>query len=104
MRTYRLFLIPHGYEVVCREGETVLQALLRGGFRIFYGCRGGGCGTCKMRLISGTVDYGRYSRAVLSEEEKAQGYFLSCQASPRSDLEVHITEANQLEKRPSLSP
>lgn len=98
MKTYKITLRPDGYQVMCREGETVLSALLRSGFRVFYGCRGGGCGTCKMQLSSGSVNYGLYSKAVLTDEEKAQGYFLSCQALPCSDLEIRITEENKLRK------
>ncbi len=92
-------LSPREYEVLCLEGETVLNALLRSGFHVFYGCCGGGCGTCKMLLSSGSVDYGRYSKAMLTDEERKRGYFLSCQASPLSDLEIGITEANRLKRR-----
>jgi len=102
MKAHRLILNPYGYEIEAREGETVLQAILRSGFRVFYGCRGGGCGTCKMRLISGVVERGRCSRAVLSEEEEKQGYFLSCQAIPLSDVEIHLVAANRLEKRSGI--
>jgi hypothetical protein len=48
-----------------------------------------------MRLISGRVDFGRCSAAVLPEESKAAGLFLSCQARPLSDLEVELTVANR---------
>ncbi len=98
MRAYKITLHPDGYQIMCQEGETVLSALLRNGFQVFYGCRGGGCGTCKMRLSSGSVNYGRCSKAVLTDEEKVQGYFLSCQALPCSDLEIWITEENKLRK------
>ena len=67
-----------------------------------FGCRGGGCGTCKMRLISGRVDYGRSSAAVLPETEKRSGAFLSCQARPLSDLTVELTTANRY-RRPSAA-
>jgi ferredoxin len=67
-----------------------------------FGCRGGGCGTCKMRLISGRVDHGRCSAAVLPETEKREGSFLSCQARPLSDLTVALTQANRY-RQPSIS-
>jgi ferredoxin len=67
-----------------------------------FGCRGGGCGTCKMRLISGRVAYGRCSAAVLPEAEKRAGAFLSCQARPLSDLTVELTTANRY-RRPSVA-
>jgi len=76
---------PLGDAVVCRPDETVLAAMLRSGASVVFGCRGGGCGTCKMRLISSQVEHGRCSAAVLSHEEKQTGGFLSCQARPLSN-------------------
>ena len=92
---------PPGDTVACRDGETVLAAIMRSGAKVMFGCRGGGCGTCKMRLISGRVDHGRCSAAVLPEAEKREGAFLSCQARPLSDLTVELTEANRYRK-PSI--
>ena len=91
---YTVSLVPLGDRVECRGDETVLSAILRAGAKIMFGCRGGGCGTCKMRLISGRVDHGRCSTAVLPESEKTEGAFLSCQARPLSDLTVELTSAN----------
>ena len=93
--TYTITLLPMGEVLPCAPGETVLGAILRSGARVYYGCTGGGCGVCNMRLISGHLDYGRYSVAVLSEDEKREGYFLSCQAKPLSDLIIQLTEANK---------
>jgi ferredoxin len=62
---------------------------------VVFGCRGGGCGTCKMRVISGRVEHGRCSVAVLPAEEKENGSFLSCQARPLGDLTVELTAANK---------
>ena len=87
-------LRPIGDAIVCEMGETVLGALLRSGARVVFGCRGGGCGACKMRLEAGRVDHGRCSAAVLPETERAQGWFLSCQAQPLSDITVELTRAN----------
>jgi len=92
---YTVSFSPLGDAVVCRSDENVLAAILRSGAKVVFGCRGGGCGTCKMRLISGQVEYGRCSAAVLSHEEKATGAFLSCQARPLSDLTVELTAANK---------
>jgi ferredoxin len=93
--TYTITLLPMGEVLPCALGETVLGAILRSGARVYYGCTGGGCGVCKMRLISGHLDYGRYSVAVLSEDERREGFFLSCQAKPMSDLTIQLTEANR---------
>jgi CDP-4-dehydro-6-deoxyglucose reductase len=96
--TYTITLLPMGETLPCATGETVLRAILRSGARVFFGCTGGGCGVCKMRLSSGLLDHGRCSAAALSEEEKRQGFFLSCQARPRSDLTIRVTETNRYRK------
>jgi ferredoxin len=96
--TYTIRLMPIGAVLSCTREETVLSAILRSGARVYFGCMGGGCGVCKMRLISGQLDCGRYSVAVLSEEEKQEGFFLSCQAKPLSDLAIQLTEANRYRK------
>jgi CDP-4-dehydro-6-deoxyglucose reductase len=87
-------LRPGGDAIACDMGETVLGALLRSGAKVVFGCRGGGCGTCKMQLVTGRVDHGRCSVAVLPETERAQGWFLSCQAQPLGDISVELTRAN----------
>jgi ferredoxin len=92
---YTITLSPIGDTVTCRREEAVLSAILRSGAKVVFGCRGGGCGTCKMRLLSGRVEQGRCSAAVLPEEEKKNGAFLSCQARALSDLTVELTAANQ---------
>ena len=97
---YAVTFGPAGDTVECRGDETVLAAILRSGAKVVFGCRGGGCGSCKMRLISGRVDHGRCSVAVLSHEERGAGVFLSCQARPLSELTVELTAANRY-RRPS---
>jgi ferredoxin len=95
---------PPGDTVVCAAGDTVLSAILRAGAKVFFGCRGGGCGTCKMRLVTGVVDHGRCSTAVLSEHEKRAGAFLSCQARPLTDLTVELMPANRYRPPRPLAP
>src|SRR5262249_30494551 len=92
---YRIALHPVDHTIVCGLDDTILTAILRSRASVMFGCRGGGCGTCKMRLISGRVDHGRCSVAVLSEEEKEHGWFLSCQARPLSELTIELTPADK---------
>lgn len=92
---HTITLSPVGDTLPCRPEETVLAAILGSGASVMFGCRGGGCGACKMRAISGRVEHGRCSAAVLSEEEKASGWFLSCQARALMDLTIELTTANK---------
>jgi CDP-4-dehydro-6-deoxyglucose reductase, E3 len=70
------------------EDETLLQAALAAGLVIPYGCRDGACGSCKGKLIEGSIDYGTYSKSALSDEERASGSVLFCQAKPKSDVVI----------------
>ena len=92
---FTITLNPVGDAIACGPEESVLTAILRSGASVVFGCRGGGCGTCKMRLISGQVEHGRCSAAVLPEEEKQYGWFLSCQARALGNLTVELTGANR---------
>lgn len=92
---YTITLSPIGDTLPCSPAGTVLTAIIGSGASVMFGCRGGGCGTCKMRAISGQVDHGRCSAAVLSEREKESGWFLSCQARALSDLTIELTAANK---------
>jgi len=53
-----------------------------------YGCRNGACGSCKGKILEGAVDYGVYQKKALTDEEKAQGKALFCQAKPLGDLVI----------------
>jgi len=92
---YTITLNPVGEAVRCSAEETVLAAILGSGASVAFGCRGGGCGACKMLATSGHVEHGRYSAAVLLPEEKDAGWFLSCQARAISDLTIELTAANK---------
>jgi CDP-4-dehydro-6-deoxyglucose reductase len=79
---------PSGQKFEVSEGESVLTAALRQGLILPYGCKNGACGSCKGKIVSGTVDYGVYQKKVLTDEERAKGKALFCQAKPLGDLVI----------------
>ncbi len=79
---------PSGHAFEVQEGESVLTAALRQDLVLPYGCRNGACGSCKGRIVEGRVDYGVYQRKALTDEEKAQGKALFCQARPLGDVVI----------------
>jgi CDP-4-dehydro-6-deoxyglucose reductase len=79
---------PSGQQFQVEDGEAVLAAALRQGFVLPYGCKNGACGSCKGKILTGTVDYGVYQHKALTDDEKAQGKALFCQAKPLSDLVI----------------
>ena len=84
-----------GTQIPAPEGTSILQAALDAGLVLPYGCRDGACGSCKGKLIEGTVDYGQYSERALSAEERAAGYALFCQAKPQGDVVVEAREVRK---------
>ena len=79
---------PSGHEFHVEEGESVLTAALRQHLVLPYGCRNGACASCKGRIVEGRVDYGVHQKKALTDEEKAQGKALFCQAKPLTDLVI----------------
>jgi CDP-4-dehydro-6-deoxyglucose reductase len=85
---YSVTIQPSGHQFQVEDGEAVLAAALRQGFMLPYGCKNGACGSCKGKILSGTVDYGVYQHKALPDEDKAQGKALFCQAKPLTDLVI----------------
>ena len=56
------------------------------GIQMESGCRMGVCGSCKVKLISGTV--ATETEDGLEDADKADRMILPCVAVPESDLEV----------------
>ena len=91
---------PSNHTFVAADGETILDGALREGFNIAYGCRDGACGSCKGKVLEGTVDYGAHQASALTDAEKKAGYALFCQAIPLSDVAIECREISALKDIP----
>lgn len=85
---------PSGHQFQVEDGETILQAALREGYTLPFGCRSGACGSCKGKVLSGAVDHGDYQASALSTEEIAQGKTLFCCARPLGDVVIEAREVS----------
>ncbi|WP_086734053.1 2Fe-2S iron-sulfur cluster-binding protein [Streptomyces glaucescens] len=63
-----------------RDGESLLETVLRNRPDAPYACKGGVCGTCRAFLVSGEVRMDR--NYALETEETEAGYVLACQSHP----------------------
>jgi ferredoxin len=70
----------------CAQGEFVLEAAKAAGLRLPSSCTKGMCGTCKSRLVSGTVDM--TPAGGIRQREIDQGWVLICCAKPTSNLVI----------------
>lgn len=88
--SYQITLQPSGHTFAANPDETLLDAALRQGMLVPYGCRNGACGACKGTVVSGTVEAGK---TPLTEADRAAGQILFCSTRATSDLVVHCAEA-----------
>jgi CDP-4-dehydro-6-deoxyglucose reductase len=92
---HQITIKPGDHSFACDDGETVLAAAMRADLMIPYGCRNGACGTCKSRILGGSVDYGHYQPTTLTDTEKQQNLALLCVASPLTDLTVEVRDVRR---------
>lgn len=79
--------VQDGSSFSCAQTERVLIAMERAGKNcIPVGCRGGGCGLCRVRILHGEYKTGKMSDAYVSAQDASQNYALACQLYPLSDL------------------
>ncbi|MDH4149736.1 MAG: CDP-6-deoxy-delta-3,4-glucoseen reductase [Betaproteobacteria bacterium] len=91
---------PSGHIFHAQDGETILEAALREGFMLPYGCRNGACGSCKGKVVEGDIDHGRPQETALSGAERDLGMALFCQACARSDLVIECREIGTVKDIP----
>ncbi|WP_437882925.1 2Fe-2S iron-sulfur cluster-binding protein [Pseudomonas sp. LRF_L74] len=80
-----------GEHFLCRDSESVLNGmarLCRKGIPV--GCRGGGCGICKVRVTAGEHRCRAMSKAHVSDTERACGVALACCIEACSDLRLQV--------------
>lgn len=83
---------PSGKEFAARAEEPVLTAALREHFNLPHSCKGGSCGTCRVRVIRGSYRYPLGRPLGISEAEEAAGHALICQAHALEDMVIEIRE------------
>lgn len=77
-----------GRSVACAPGQSMLDAFLRNSVWIPNSCNQGTCGTCKVKVLSGTVEHSAPPVSVLAADLQKDGFVLSCQAIPTSDVAI----------------
>lgn len=88
---YTIHLLNTRDRFSCQADVDVLRAMEQLNFKgIPVGCRGGGCGVCKVRVVAGHYQTRKMSRAYVSAEEEAAGTVLACRLYPLGDLELEV--------------
>ena len=68
------------------QSKTILENGEDAGLILPYSCRGGMCGRCKAKLISGEVE--QTSSEGLTKQEKEAGYILCCSTTAINDVVI----------------
>lgn len=89
---------PSGHEFFVEGNDTILEAALRVGLPLDYGCSNGNCGECRARLVSGQVQKVHPHDFHFGEADKANGAFLLCSYAPVTDIviEAGVTGAEDI--------
>lgn len=85
-KVYRVEFAKTRRVIDCPEGMFVLEAARRAGVRLPSSCTKGICGTCKSKLLSGTVEM-QHAGGIRPREIEA-GMRLLCCSKPTSDLVI----------------
>jgi ferredoxin len=88
---YNVLIEETGESFRCSPQETLLAGMERLGRKgIPVGCRGGGCGVCKIEITAGTYLKRVMSREYVSLEDEAAGRVLACRVRPTSDIRLRV--------------
>lgn len=91
---YEVSILETGETVLCSAGQSVLDGIVKLGSKgIPTGCRGGGCGVCKVEILSGTYARKPMSRAHVTAQEELNGKGLACRVVPTSNISLHVLGA-----------
>lgn len=89
MASFQVFNRTTGDRFSCQEDQSVLKAMEQKGLKcVPVGCRGGGCGYCKIKVLEGAFECGKMSKAHAPPEAVELGEVLACRIYPRTDLIV----------------
>lgn len=97
-------LAPTGQTFKVGAEETILDAALRQGVELQYGCRHGNCSTCKYLIEDGDVELGAASAYSLPDQARDEGWALLCCAKPRSDLLIRDNRRHDSRALSQLRP
>lgn len=96
---YQIYL-PSGKQFTANGGETLMAAAARAGHVFNYSCKTGRCSTCKCRVVSGTTR-SLHLEDGLNDDEKAEGWILSCVRSAETDVVLEVDELSGMALPPT---
>ncbi|MGB1090599.1 MAG: 2Fe-2S iron-sulfur cluster-binding protein [Oceanobacter sp.] len=68
------------------DKNLLVNLAAAGQSQVLNGCKGGGCGKCKIKVTEGTYLSRKMSRAHISAQDEERDVVLACRIFPQSDL------------------
>ena len=96
----QITVLPSKQDFLLEGQDTLLEAAMRAGIPLNYGCSGGNCGLCKAKVVSGQVKKTRTHDFVISEADKNQGCILLCSNTAVSDVVLEAAVAGGVQDIP----
>lgn len=87
----KVILDGKNYQLTVNDDETILEAAINADIDPPYACRVAACCSCKAKLIEGDVVMD--DDEPLTEEEKEEGFILTCQSHPKTNCTINYDEA-----------
>ncbi len=106
---HRISLLASDEQFSCRPEQHLLEGMQT--FRIGepllraipVGCRGGGCGICRIRVLSGEYEAKKMSCKHIPVAQQAEGLALACRVYPRSELLIEVLPPDCGEQLPGAA-
>ena len=93
--SFSVTVLPSERTFSVQHDEAILPAGIRQGIGLPYGCKDGACGSCKCKMLSGSVVHGPHQAKALSPQEAQDGWVLTCCAVPTSDVVLESRQVTQ---------
>lgn len=75
----------------CEDNETIFEGAKRNAILLEHSCLTARCRSCKAKVLSGSTK-NIQDEFVLTDVERKEGYVLSCNSIPSSDIEIELED------------
>ena len=87
-------ILPSGRDFISEGKSTLLEAGLRSGLALAYGCSNGNCGQCLAEIVSGEVQKVHHHDYRITDAKKVSGHVLMCCNTAVTDVILKASEAH----------
>jgi ferredoxin-NAD(P)+ reductase (naphthalene dioxygenase ferredoxin-specific) len=93
-----ILIKPTNKTITASQGSTLLEAFLENQIPISYSCLSGRCGTCRCKVIKGTVSGPSAAEGRLAQHGQ---FVLACQSRIETDSIIEIPEPDEIITHPT---